>query len=208
MKGKGNFSLYQKYHTSRNDERDQLFEILKDRYNPNKCLYPGCFVHITPAFFFINTTFVDTEKRAQEFFVDPQVQTFLIQQKRYSAPPQMTFIKQNYTQELPISADYDLLISQYAGFVSKYCKKYLRKGGYLVTNNSHGDASLTSIDDDFRFVAAINRRGERFWLAKKPLDDWFVPKKTMDITPELILEKQRGIGYTISASNYIFEKVR
>ena len=36
----------------------------------------------------------------------------------------------------------DVLLSQYAGFISEPCKGYLRAGGVLVANNSHGDARL------------------------------------------------------------------
>ena len=32
----------------------------------------------------------------------------------------------------------DLLISQYAGIISQPCKRYLKPGGYLLVNNSHG----------------------------------------------------------------------
>ena len=47
---------------------------------------------------------------------------------------------------------FDLLISQYAGFVSQHCKKYLKIGGILLVNNSHGDASMAKLDDDYKFV--------------------------------------------------------
>ena len=99
-------------------------------------------------------------------------------------------------------------MSQYAGFVSENCREYLRKGGILVANNSHGDASLASIDADFRFVAAVNRRGENFWFSRTPLDEYFVPKKNVEVTRESLHETKQGIGYTRAAAEYVFEKVR
>ena len=50
----------------------------------------------------------------------------------------------------------ELVISQYAGFVSENCKRYLPRGGYLIANNSHGDAGLASCDREFKFVAVVN----------------------------------------------------
>ncbi|MFX0037200.1 MAG: hypothetical protein ACFE9I_16330 [Candidatus Hermodarchaeota archaeon] len=40
----------------------------------------------------------------------------------------------------------------YAGFVSQSCKEYLKVGGILLTNNSHGNASMAYIDDDYQFI--------------------------------------------------------
>jgi hypothetical protein len=114
-------------------------------------LYPGSFVHITPAFIFQKTAFVDTDRRAQRFFEEPSVAEFVDRNKQYEQPSNINFFAQDYSKPLSINAEYDLLLSQYAGFVSEKCKKYLRKGGILVANNSHGDASLASIEADFRF---------------------------------------------------------
>ena len=36
--------LYEKYHTSRQDERRGLFEIARDEFAVASGLYPGCFV--------------------------------------------------------------------------------------------------------------------------------------------------------------------
>jgi hypothetical protein len=100
---------------------------------------------------------------------------------------------------------FDLLISQWAGFVSQACKPCLRAGGLLLVNNSHGDASMASIDGDFRFVAAVTARGGRFRLIEKDLDRYFVPKSDVEITPEYLIEIRRGIGYTKTAWAYVFE---
>jgi hypothetical protein len=127
--------------------------------------------------------------------------------KRYEEPPNIAFLAQDYAKELSIGTDYDVLLSQYAGFVSEKCKKYLRKGGILVANNNHGDASLASIDNDFKLRAVVNRRGERFWYASIPIDQYFVPQRNIKVTRDMLYKIKRGIGYTRTASNYIFEKV-
>ena len=199
--------LYQQYHVARNDERLELFEIVRKEFGAKSFFYPGCFVHVTPAFVIPDATFVDTDKRARRFFDDPQTLTFIQASKRYGEQPKLRFLSRDYSEQLPIESSYDLLISQYAGFVSESCKRYLRKGGVLVANNSHGDASLASIDNDFRLIAVIQRRGEHFWISRTRLDEYFVPAKEVQVTQQLLYTTMRGIGYKRPASNYVFEKL-
>lgn len=199
--------LYQQYHVERQDERLELFEIVRTEFCVHSFLYPGCFVHITPALVIPNATFIDTDKRARRFFDDPRTIAFVESAKHYKEQPKLRFIARDYSEELSIDKNYDLLISQYAGFVSEKCKKYLRRGGMLVANNSHGDASFASIDNDFRLVAVIQRRGEHFWISRSCLDEYFVPAKTVRVTRQLLYSTKRGIGYKRAASNYVFEKL-
>lgn len=199
--------LYEQYHVAKKDERLELFEIMHAEYGTKSFLYPGCFVHITPAFVMPNATFVDTDKRARSFFGDPQTLVFVDTSKRYKEQPKLRFLSRDYSEELPIERTYDLVISQYAGFVSESCKRYLRKGGLLVANNSHGDASLASIDDDFRLIAVIQRRAEHFWISRTNLDEYFVPTKKVQVTRQLLYTIRRGVGYKRPASNYVFEKL-
>jgi len=49
----------------------------------------------------------------------------------------------------------DLIISQYAGFVGQATKKYLKTGGILLCNDSHGDATLARFDHDFEFIGVM-----------------------------------------------------
>ncbi len=199
--------LYQQYHVERKDERLELFEIIRTEFCAHCFLYPGCFVHITPAFVFPNATFVDTDKRSRKFFDDQRTLAFVEALKRYKERPKLQFLSRDYSQELSIDRNYDLLVSQYAGFVSEKCKRYLRKGGMLVANNSHGDASLASIDNDFRLIAVIQRRGEHFWISRTRLDEYFVPAKNVQVTRMLLYSTKRGVGYKRAASNYVFEKM-
>jgi hypothetical protein len=199
--------LYQQYHAAKNDERLELFDIVRAEYGAKSYLYPGCFVHVTVAFVMPNATFVDTDKRAKRFFDDPQTLSFVEESKRYGEQPKLRFLSRNYTEELPIHNGFDLLISQYTGFVSESCKRSLRKGGVLLANNSHGDASLASIDKDFRLIAVIQRRGEHFWISTARLDEYFVPAKQVEVTRQLLHSTKRGIGYKRSASDYVFEKL-
>ena len=103
---------------------------------------------------------------------------------------------------------FDLLISQYAGFISLYCKHYLKVGGLLLANNNHGDASMAFLDKDYRFIGVFNKRsGNKYTFSNKNLNTYFIPKKPREITREYFLKTQKGIGYTKSPASYLFTKV-
>lgn len=204
--------LYEKYHTSRADERLGLFESVRAEFGLTRGLYPGCFVHVTPSFVIPQMHYVDNDRNAKKFYADGSARRIVEERRVYSEAPVLEFYPQSYQEELPLEdGSVDLLISQYAGLVSDSCKRYLRTGGYLIANNSHGDAGFAACDAEFRLVAVVNRRGERWTLSTRDLDDYFIPKsRTVPNEPEAlarhIRELGKGIGYTKTATDYVFEK--
>jgi hypothetical protein len=100
--------LYEKYHVAKKDERLELFGIMHAEYGARSFLYPGCFVHSTPAFVMPNATFVDTDKRARSFFGDPQTLVFIDASKHYKEQPKLRFLSHDYSEGLPIERTYDL----------------------------------------------------------------------------------------------------
>jgi hypothetical protein len=199
------FQLYKQHYVDKDFERLELFILLKERYGIGSALYPGSFVHITPSFVFPLTVYVEMDKRAKRFFADPWTQDFVEQNRRYKEKPVVRFHPQDYSEDLPEKpGSFDLLISQWAGFASRSCKLYLKPGGLLLANNSHGDASLASIDQDYRFVAAVSFQNGTYRLIETDLEGYFVPKKDIDITPEHLFKIQRGIGYRKTAWAYLF----
>jgi hypothetical protein len=199
--------IYRKEYVEKVFERMGLFTLIADRFAAQSALYPGSYTHLTPAFAFPNTCFVDTDRRAARFFADPAVLDYVKRRRIYAAEPIIRYHQMDYTRNLPEEPQsFDLLISQYAGFVSQACKRFLRIGGYLVANNSHGDAGIAAIDSDYQLVAAILRRGERHRLVEKDLDGYFVPKRDVEITHDYLLETRKGIGYTKSAFSYVFTR--
>ncbi|MGC9347630.1 MAG: hypothetical protein ACP5JG_05790 [Anaerolineae bacterium] len=204
--------LYEKYHTSRDFERRGLFEIAREEFGVGGGLYPGCFVHVTPSFFIERMVYVDSDKRAKRFFEAGEAQALVEREKVYDGPAEVAFYRQDYAKALPLEDNaFDLLISQYAGPVSEPCKRYLRPGGILIANNSHGDAGLAHNDPAFELIAVINRRRTRFTLSTKNLDAYFVPKtKTLPEdraeARDYLLRLGRGVGYTKGAADYVFRK--
>jgi hypothetical protein len=200
--------LYNEYFVVKKDERLGLFVLMADHFPIQRALYPGSFTHLTPAFVFPITCFVDMDRRAGRFFEDPSVLDLVKRRKIYDGQPNVRFHHTDYSRSLPeVDGAFDLLISQYAGFVSQDCKRYLKTNGYLLANNSHGDASMASIDSDYKLIAAINRRGDKFHLSKMELGSYFVPKKTVNITKEYLKHTRRGVGYKTTAFSYVFKKV-
>jgi len=199
--------FYEEYERSRGD-LDGMFSILADAFPIHQVLYLGSYIHLSPSFIFPAVVYVDTDRRAKKLFADRSgVEALVNTRKRYDGSPEVTFHHADYTTDLDEPDEsFDLLISLYAGFVSEACKRYLRVGGWLVANNSHGDASMASIDPDLEFVAAIKHRSGHYWLDSRELDSYFVPKRDVEVTPELLRSTGRGVGYTKSASAYVFQR--
>lgn len=198
--------LYKEFFTDRDFERLDLFQLLAERYGICSAVYPGSYVHVTPAFVYPLTAFIDSDKRARKFFADPGLADFIASRKTYPEEADFSCYPQDYREEIPeLLGRFDLLISQYAGFVSQHGKRYLRPGGYLLANNSHGDASMASIDADFQLVAVVKGKEGSYRLSDEDLASYMVPKKPVEITRELLEERQRGIGYTKAASMYVFQ---
>jgi len=95
----------------------------------------------------------------------------------------------------------------YGGFISDVFKPYLRKSGYLLVNNSYGDAGMASIDDDYVLIAAVQKRKGKYRLSNASLEEYFIPKKDLTVTKELLLERKKGVGYTRTAPLYLFQKI-
>jgi hypothetical protein len=206
-------SLYDKYHASRQDERLGLFESVRAEFGITRGLYPGCFVHVTPSFVIPAMYYVDSDRNANRFFAEGTARELVERNRVYDESPFLEFHFQDYRR--PISVDdgsVELLVSQYAGFVSEHCKRYLARGGYLIANNSHGDAGLASCDPEFRLVAVANRRGDRWTLDTDSLSDYFIPKShAVPREPSELADHIRrlgkGIGYTRTATDYVFVKI-
>ena len=207
---KSALDLYHKFFSEREFERLDLFQLLAERYAVQRVLYPGSFVHITPSFVFPDVVYVDTDRRAKKFFASPEVREYIEEHKRYPQPANFSFHPIDYRDGLEeIEPGFDLLISQYAGFIGQYCKHHLKAGGCLLANNSHGDAGVAALDPEYQLAEVAHKRNGKYRLSESNLDQYFVPKSTKrELTKEYLMDLQKGVGYTNTASNYIFRKVQ
>lgn len=202
-------NLYKTYYIDKQFERENVFLALRDRFSIKSALYPGSFVHLTPSFVFSEVVYVDSNKPANKFFGHiAAIRELIEKRKDYDEEASFRFIHQDYTKPLPLPLNsFDLLISHYAGVVSQACKKYLKPEGILLANNSHADAGVAFLDNDFELIDAVDPN------RKKPILDadlgrYFIPKNpAKNPSKEELIRSGKGIGYTRTAGLYVFRRV-
>ena len=201
--------IYKQYFVDKGDERLGLFRLLVEKFSIESGLYPGSFVHITPSFVIPHMVYVDMDKRCQSFFTSEKTRAFVEKNREYEKPPSYSFHKGDFSEGFPEKkGSFDLLISLYSGFISKYCGAYVMKGGILLANNSHGDAPLAYLDERFEFIGVVKRYGNRFSYSENDLDSYFIPKDKKPFDAETIEKTMKGPAYTKPAYAYVFKKLK
>jgi hypothetical protein len=149
------------------------------------------------------------DRRAAQFFSDIDgVEAIVTADQVDGRPRRIRFLAGDYREPLAVpDGSVDLLVSLYAGFVSEHCTRYLRPGGWLLVNPSHGDAAMASIDSRYQLVGVVKSRGGDYRVDVDDLDQYLIPKKQQDITPALLHELNRGVAYTKSPFAYLFQLV-
>ncbi len=157
---------YAKQYNGLGFERADLFELVRERFNPALVLYPGCSVHLTPAFYFPHVVFVDRDPATAAFFADRESVLEQVRRGRhYRRLPFLQFIRGDFEAPLPIrKGQFDLLLALFTPGVSKACHSYLKEGGLLLTNNHRGDALDAARDARLVLVGEIARRAGRYRL--------------------------------------------
>ena len=137
----------------------------------------------------------------------------LIAAKRHAAanastnPFKAAFHHLDYTDHLPIDDhSVDLLVSLYAGFISEHCTRYLRPGGFLLVNPSHGDAAMADLDPGYRLAAVVTGRDGDYQSRTDRLDEYLIPKRGHPPTVDERHELGRGIAYTKAPFAYLFAR--
>ena len=201
--------LWEKQFGSVGDRRG-LFRAVADVVDVETVLYPGSYVDLTPSLIWRSVTYVDVDRRANQFFTDTAgVEELLAEIGSDATHPEFRFIHADYSSELSLpESSFDLLISLYAGFVSEHCTQHLRVGGCLLVNPSHGDAAMASIDDRYELRGAVVAAGGSYRVDADQLDTYLVPKRDNDITAGFLRGSGRGVAYTRSPFAYLFERVR
>ncbi len=200
-------ALWTKQHDLVGD-RFALFAAVADAVEANSVLYPGSYVDLTPAFIWPSVTFVDVDRRANQFFSDRDgVRQLLSEHEVNPAVHAVEFLHADYQGSLDLAENsFDLLISLYAGFVSEHCTRYLRVGGHLMVNSSHGDAAMASIDPRYRLSAVITAHDAVCRVTSTDLDSYMIPKRDVVVSKEHLHKTGRGIAYTRSPFAYLFER--
>lgn len=189
-------------------DRLRLFSAVGDWVGSTSVLYPGSFVDVAASFVFDSVIYVDVDPRAGRFFADTAgVDAIISRHRREPTTAAWDFIPSDYRTELSVADEsLGLLVSLYAGFVSEHCTRYLHPGGWLLVNPSHGDVAMASIDPRYRLAAVVNARSGDYKVTDRDLDSYLIPKRPIEITPQLLHEKGRGIAYTKSPFAYLFQR--
>jgi hypothetical protein len=198
---------YKKYF--HNGDRREIFKLLVNIYGVKSALYPGSYIHIAPSLYIPTTVYIDSYKKANKFFKDKSIFDFIFKHRKYIETPTIRYHHSDYNLDFDEKLEnFELLISLYGGFISQVCKKYLKKNGILLVNNSHGDAGMAYLDKDYEFIGAVYRSNRKYRITEKNLNKYFIPKKTdLQITQDYLKNLKRGIGYTKTANSYVFRKI-
>jgi len=186
-----------------------LFAAVADAVGGRTVLYPGSFVDVAASSVFQSVTYVDSNRATPRFFADVDgVHEIISSQPGAPDDPEVRFIHSDYGDDLGLPpGSFDLLISLYAGFVSEACTDYLRIGGALLVNSSHGDAAMASIDSRYRLSGVVLSRAGSYRVATADLDMYLIPKSSVEVTPEMLHRAGRGIQYTKTPYAYLFERI-
>lgn len=191
--------IYESY-ANKIGDRITLFKTIQAAYNIETALYPGSHVDISPSLVIPKVTYVDNFKGAIKFFKDQEgIEDYIQRHKFYKSKTIIDFLGIDY-YKLELSDKYDLIISQYAGFVGQATKRYLKKGGYLLCNDSHGDATLAYHDPDFDFLGIIKEDK----VVTQNNKEYFKLKNDKEINIDEVKELMKGPVYLKNAQNYIF----
>ncbi len=210
---RGQMNLYDKYYGTQWEDRRELFRLVVERYHPTCGLYPGSFVHVTPSFYLPEMTYADTDKRARHFFRDGAARKIVEDFKVYAEEPRIEFCAADYRSPLPIEeGSIDLLISQFAGVISEPCARYLRPGGILLANDSHGDAGIANALPELELVGVVVERETHLELLQNDLHRYFVRKLPAPMPEradllDYLKDLGRGLKYSVNAEHYLFRKL-
>ena len=196
-------SAYHKIYIEPNFERSGLFEFLSENFQIKEVLYPGCGVHITPAFFFPHLVFVDQSTESVDFFSNKKEITEEIQRhKTYRRSAYIEFIAQDYTEKLSVRENqFDLLLSLFAGEIAENCTPYLKPGGLLLTNNHHGDAVDASKNRELIFAGIVQQKGKKYKLAEGKQEI-----KSLMGRRRYVRQTSSGFEYIEKEIYYLFQK--
>jgi hypothetical protein len=188
-------------------DRSGLFAAVADFCPVDRALYPGSYVDLSPSTAFRSVTYVDTDARAARFFADTDlVRAQLAGRTRPGAGQEVRFLPGDYTQPLAVpERSVDLVISLFAGLTWDHARRYLRPGGWLLANTSHGEASLAALNPSLRLVAAVHARGDQYRFVSDRLERYLVPKRPETADADRIRSSGRGITYTTTAFAYLFQ---
>ena len=165
--------------------------LIRNKFNPQKVLYPGSWIHLTPSLIFPNVVYVDLPSKSSKKLLDSELVKYIEDHAEYPEKPTIKFYYTDYQSNFgEHKSSFDLLISLNSGFVSQACGQYLKKGGVLFANNEHHDASLAYTDSRFRLIGVFETQ-EKYQESAETIHSYFVTTKCVPITRDMVLENSK-----------------
>ena len=128
-------------------ERTGLFEFIRNNYNCQTVIYPGCLFHVTVSFVFNHVLYIDKSEESKQFFENEKSVIRLISNnKRYKGKSYYKFI---------------------SGEVVSYCEKYLKRGGIVLTNSLFSDYEIISQKSNFIKINEIGCKNRKYQILNK-----------------------------------------
>ncbi len=182
-------------------DRKELYRVVAETFGVERALYPGSHVDISPSLVIPQVVYIDNFNGAIQFFKQLQViQDYIDGEKIYDKACEIVFFGENYEGQFDIEK-VDLIISQYAGFVGQATKRYLREGGILLANDSHGDATLAYLDEAYEFIGIVDSHHQ---IVTSDLEQYFTFARSREIDLDQVRRKMKGPKYKTQAGNYLF----
>lgn len=201
---------FRQFYTEMQMERGGLFATMAREFGGATVLYPGSSFHITPSFYFRHVVYVDRSAEAQAFFAaSAEVLRLVKARKQYAQEPFVRFLARDFTDALPLEEEsFDLVLSLYAGGIARACQRYLRPGGFLLSNNHQDDAGQAAADARLRLVAVLDERKDRYVVRRDALETYFVTRQKVAPDRTYVRESTPWPAYTRNAGYYVFQKLR
>lgn len=198
--------LYESTYKSLQFERGGLFKAIVERYRSREVLYPGCSVHITSSFYFPHVVYVDQSEAAAQFFADERaVLDFVNRNKHYKASTYIRFIRQDYSQPLSLrEASFELLLALFTGGIAKLYK-YLKLGGFLLTNNHQGDALDALRYTEMKLKARVIFHKQAYVISESVDEQEIMAQKS---NHQSLKQADQGIAYVEREIYYVFQRLR
>lgn len=198
--------VYKKFYTDIQFDRSLLFKTISAKYACSSVIYPGSSIHVTPSFYFPHVVYIDKSTMARDFFSrESEVKELILSNKHYPRTPYFQFLCEDFTCPLQLREnEYDLLIFFYSGEIPVSCKKHLKTGGILLTNNFSNGLERILNDRDFSLEAVLIYKKKGYLIIEDNLEQYCSAKgKTVKAKKN---HSAAGFEFIKNEYSYIFRK--
>lgn len=199
--------IYENTYKSLRFERAGLFKTVQEKYPGKDVLYPGSSVHVTPSLYFPHVVYVDQSEATAQFFASERpIAEFVSRNKHYEQSAYIRFIRQDYSQPLPLREEsFDLLLALFTGGIAKSCYQYLKVGGFLLTNNHQGDAADAVQLADLQLTAKVVFQRQAYVISED-VDEQEISRQKLN--DKYLKQRDQEIAYVEQETYYLFRRTR